>query len=203
MAETLVVAEGIHRAVDLAREEARGYSSTQVDTEHLLLGLLRERKKKRNFVAWCLAKVDVTLDDVRRQVENLWSPHREAADELEFAFTPRLRNVVEQARLEARRLGDDYLGTEHLLLGLLEESEGGAARVLSNLGVNRGQARRAGHAHARRQPVRGRRLLYGAIVGTRRRLLSGRSRYDGIYSRADAFRRIALDPALVVVEVYL
>lgn len=137
------VAEGCHRAVALAREEARGYSQRQVDTEHLLLGLLRQREKKRNFVVWCLAEVDVTLDDVRRQVENLWSPDEVAAGELEFAFTKHLRNTVERAQQEARLLGDDYVGTEHLLLGLLGETEGGAARVLSGLGVDRDEARRA------------------------------------------------------------
>ena len=138
------VAEGCHRgAVALAREEARGYSQRQVDTEHLLLGLLRQREKKRNFVAWCLAEVNVTLDDVRKQVENLWSPNAEAAGELEFAFAEHSRNAVERARQEARLLGDDYVGIEHLLLGLLGETEGGAARVLSGLGVDRDEARRA------------------------------------------------------------
>ena len=133
--------EGIHRAVDLAREAARGYSSTQVDTEHLLLGLLQERKRKRNFVAWCLDEFGVTLDKVREHIESVWMPDAAVAEEVEFAFTPRLRNAVEQAQREARQLGDNYLGTEHILLGILEEPEGGAAQILSNLGVDRVQAR--------------------------------------------------------------
>ncbi|MGB3680868.1 MAG: Clp protease N-terminal domain-containing protein [Rubrobacteraceae bacterium] len=141
MTEGFAVSSGIHRAVDLAREAARGYSSTQVDTEHLLLSLLQERKRKRNFVAWCLEEFDVTLGKVREQIEVMWEPDAAAGEEIEFPFTPRLRSVAEQAQQEARQLGDDYLGTEHLLLGLLEEPEGGAAQVLSNLGVDRGQAR--------------------------------------------------------------
>lgn len=119
LSESFGIAEGCYRAVALAREEARGYSQRQVDTEHLLLGLLRERKKKRNFVAWCLSEVDVTLDDVRRQVEALWSPEGEAAGELEFAFTKRLRNAMERARQEARLLGNDYIGTSTCSWGCL------------------------------------------------------------------------------------
>lgn len=133
--------EGVHHSVDLARESARVYSSTQVDTEHLLLGLLQERERKRNFVAWCLDEFGVTLYKVREQIENMWEPDGIAVEEVEFAFTPRLRNVIEQAQREAQRLGNDYLGTEHLLLGLLEESEGGAVQVFANLGVDRSQAR--------------------------------------------------------------
>ncbi len=143
VSEGFGVAERIHRAVDLAREAARGYSSTQVDAEHLLLGLLQQKRARKNFVAWCLSEFDVDLRKVREQIENMWAPDIRAGEEVEFAFSPRVRRVVEQARREARLLGDDdYLGTEHLLLGLLEESEGGAAQVLANLGVDRGQARR-------------------------------------------------------------
>jgi len=139
--EGLGVTEGIHRAVDLAREAARGYSSTRVEPEHLLLGLLQQKRKQKNFVAWCLEEFDVDLRKVRGQVEGMWAPDTRAGEEVEFPFSPRSRRVVEQARREARRLGDGYLGTEHLLLGLLEESEGGAAEVLSNLGVDRSRAR--------------------------------------------------------------
>lgn len=74
MSEALAVSAGILRAVDLAREAARGYSNTQVDTEHLLLGLLQERKRRKNFVAWCFDEFDVTLRDVREQIESMWAP---------------------------------------------------------------------------------------------------------------------------------
>lgn len=140
MSEGFAVSSGILRAADLAREAAQSYSNTQVDTEHLLLGLLQEKKRKGNFVAWCLEEFDVDLRKVREQLENMWAPDAAAGEEVEFPFTPRLRRVVEQAQREARQLGDEDLGTEHLLLGL-EESEGGAARIFSNLGVDRGQAR--------------------------------------------------------------
>lgn len=149
--ESLGVTEGVHRAVDLAREAARGYSSTQVDTEHLLLGLLQQRRKRKNFVAWCLGEFDITVRKVRGQIESMWAPDRLAGEEVEFAFTPRLRSVVDQAWREARQLEEDEddlgtkyltLDTDHLLLGLLEEAEGPAAQILSNLGVDRAQARR-------------------------------------------------------------
>lgn len=141
VSEGLGVTEGVHRAVDLAREAARVYSSVQVDTEHLLLGLLQQKRKKKNFVAWCLEEFSVNPSDIRKQIEDTWTPDRGAGEEVEFSFTPRLRNVVERAQLEARQLGDDHLGTEHLFLGILGEPEGAAARVLSNLGVDRDQAR--------------------------------------------------------------
>ncbi|MGB3634217.1 MAG: Clp protease N-terminal domain-containing protein [Rubrobacteraceae bacterium] len=151
ISETPGIVAGIYRAVDLAREAAQVYSSTKVDTDHLLLGLLQERKKRKNIVAWCLGEFDVTVRKVREQIESMWVPDRRAGEELEFAFTPRLKSVVDQAWQEARQLGYDIdddsgiehllLGTEHLLLALLEEPEGPAAQILSNLGVDRTQAR--------------------------------------------------------------
>ena len=139
--EGLGVAEGVHRAVVLAREAARCYSSTQVETEHLLLGLLLEKRKRKNFVAWCLKEFDVDLRKVRGQIEGMWAPNARAGEEVEFPLSQRSRRVVAQARREARRLGDEHLGTEHLFLGLLEEPEGGAAEVLASLGVDRSRAR--------------------------------------------------------------
>lgn len=112
-----------------------------METEHLLLGLLQQKRKRKNFVAWCLKEFDVDLRKMRGQVESMRSPDARVGEEVEFPFSPRSRRVVAQARREARRLGDEHLGTEHLLLGLLEESEGGAAEVLANLGVDRTQAR--------------------------------------------------------------
>lgn len=148
---SLGVAEGVHRAVDLAREAAQVYGSTRVGTEHLLLGLLQQRRRRKNFVAWCLGEFNVTERKVRELLEAIWEPDGRAGQELEFAFTPRLRGVIERAWREARRLGYDkeddlgteylILGTEHLLLGLLGESEGQAARVLADLDVDRNQAR--------------------------------------------------------------
>jgi ATP-dependent Clp protease ATP-binding subunit ClpC len=139
--EGLGVTEGVHETVYLAREAAQGYSSTQVGTEHLLLGLLQQKRAKRSFVAWCLAEFDVDLRKVRQQLENMAAPDAAAGEEVEFPFTQCSRRVIEQAHQEAGQLGDAYLGAEHLFLGLLEESEGGAAQVFSSLGVDRRQAR--------------------------------------------------------------
>lgn len=129
--------------MEIARREAATYSSAQVDTEHLLLGLLQERKRRKNVVAWCLDASGVTLGKVRERVEEMWSPEARAAEEVEFPFTPRLRNVVDRAKQEARRLDQNGMDTLHLLLGLLEEPEGGAARIFYSLGVDRAKARHA------------------------------------------------------------
>ena len=151
VSESLGVTEGVHRAIDLAREAAQGYSNTQVDTEHLLLGLLQEKRRRKNFVAWCLGEHGITLRKVREQIESMWAPDSRIGEEVEFAFSTRLSRVVERAWQEARQLGydeDDDLGvrwmilsTEHLLLALLEEPEGGAAQIFANLGIDRSQIR--------------------------------------------------------------
>jgi ATP-dependent Clp protease ATP-binding subunit ClpC len=140
--ERLGVAAGIHRAVEIARREAATYITAEVDTEHLLLGLLQERKRRKNIVSWCLEEFGITLRKVRAQVERRWEPDREAAEEVEFPFTPRLRDLIDHAKREARRLDHGGIEPTHLLLGLLEEPEGGAAQIFRSLDVDRGQARR-------------------------------------------------------------
>ena len=139
MLEGSGVSERCHRAVALARKEARSFSRRHVDTEHLLLGLLREGSIAAGF----LAEFDVTFDKVREQVKGMFEGGDQGAGEVEFAFTRRSRSVVERARQEAKRLGHNYMATEHLLLGLLGGSEGGAARALSNLGVDRDRVHQA------------------------------------------------------------
>ena len=115
------------------------------------MGLLQQKRRRKNIVAWCLGEFGVTGRKVREQIESMWVPDSRAGEELEFPFTPRLKSVVDQAWQESRQLGYDIdddsgiedllLGTEHLLLALLEEPEGPAAQILSNLGVDRAKAR--------------------------------------------------------------
>ncbi|WP_047864534.1 Clp protease N-terminal domain-containing protein [Rubrobacter aplysinae] len=139
----LPAVEGVHRSVEIARKEAGGYSSVRVDTEHLLLGLLQHKKRRKNVVAWCLGEFGVTLRKVRDQVEETWIPDPRAEEEIEFSFTPHLRRVVEQARQEGSKLGHSVIDPSHLLLGLLEEREGGASRIFYNLDVDRVQVRQS------------------------------------------------------------
>jgi ATP-dependent Clp protease ATP-binding subunit ClpA len=122
--------ERARKVVVLAQEEARNFNHNYIGTEHLLLGLLREDE---GVAARALASLNVTLDEVREQVESIVG-YGEEGTGAQAPFTPRSKKVLELALREALQLGHNYIGTEHILLGLAVESEGVAARVLSNLG---------------------------------------------------------------------
>ncbi len=130
--------EQARKVVALAQDESRRFNHNYIGTEHLLLGLLREDK---GVAAQALGSLNVTLDEVREQVESIVGYGREETSG-QAPFTPRSKKVLELALREALRLGHSYIGTEHILLGLVRESEGVAARVLSNLGVDPDKARR-------------------------------------------------------------
>ena len=123
--------ERARKVVVLAQEEARHFNHNYIGTEHLLLGLLREDE---GVAARALASLNVTLDEVREQVESIVG-YGEEGTGAQAPFTPRSKKVLELALREALQLGHNYIGTEHILLGLVRESEGVAARVLSDLGV--------------------------------------------------------------------
>lgn len=131
--------ESSHRIVALTREEARHLNHEYADTGHLLLGLLRE---EGNVAATVLRSFGVELDEVREQIETILghgaNPVRGRVD-----LAPRFKKVLEMARLEARQLDNDYVGPEHLLLGLMRETEGTAARVLGTRGIHRDEIRRS------------------------------------------------------------
>lgn len=115
----------------LAQEEAQRFQHNYIGTEHLLLGLVREGE---GVAAKVLINLGVDVDKVRKAVEFIIGRgDRQAAGEI--GLTPRARRVIELAVDEARRLGHHYIGTEHLLLGLVREGEGIAAGVLQSLGV--------------------------------------------------------------------
>jgi ATP-dependent Clp protease ATP-binding subunit ClpC len=130
--------ERAQRALLLAQEEARRLDFNFVGTEHLLLGLIREGE---GVAARALLSLGVDLDKARTEVERLVG-RGSTPGATEIGLTPRAKKVVlELSAEEARHLGHNYIGTEHLLLGLIREREGVAARVLENLGVDLARVR--------------------------------------------------------------
>jgi ATP-dependent Clp protease ATP-binding subunit ClpC len=120
------------RAVVLAQEEARILNHNAIGTEHLLLGLLREGD---GVGAKSLDALGVSVDDVRRQVEELIGLGGQPPGG-HVPFTPRAKKVLELALREALQLGHNFIGTEHLLLGLVRDGEGVAAQILIGLGAD-------------------------------------------------------------------
>jgi ATP-dependent Clp protease ATP-binding subunit ClpC len=120
--------------MQLANQEAQRCNHPYFGTEHLLLGLVSEGT---GVAANILKNLDIDLRKVRIEVESIVLPGPEATMGLSMRpLTPRTKKAIEYAIDEARLLGHDYVGTEHLLLGLVRESEGVAAQVLMNLGLN-------------------------------------------------------------------
>ncbi|MDM9381867.1 ATP-dependent Clp protease ATP-binding subunit [Chlorogloeopsis sp. ULAP01] len=125
------------KVVMLAQEEARRLGHNFVGTEQILLGLLGEGT---GVAAKVLTELGVTLKDARREVERIIGRGSGFVPP-EIPFTPKVKTLFEQSFKEARSLGHNYIGTEHLLLGLTEAGEGVAAKVLQNLGVDLSQIR--------------------------------------------------------------
>jgi excisionase family DNA binding protein len=127
----------VHHILTLAQEEAQRFQHNYIGTEHLLLGLVREGE---GVAAQVLSNLGIEVDQVRHAVEAIIG--RGGRIVLgEVALTPRAKKVIELAVDEARRLNHHYIGTEHLLLGLIREGEGIAAGVLENLGLQLEQVR--------------------------------------------------------------
>ncbi len=125
--------ERAQRVIVLAQDEARRLNYDYVGTEHLLLGLIREGE---GIAAKALQSLGIQLEQVRAEVEKMIGKGS-ASSRGEIGFTPRAKKVmVELAIEEARLLGHNYVGTEHILLGLIREGEGVAAQVLQNLGAD-------------------------------------------------------------------
>jgi len=131
--------ERARRVLTIAQEEARQMNHSYIGTEHVLLGLAREEE---GVAAKVLTNLGVSLNKVRSAVEFRGS-RGERPSTGETGLTPRAKRVIELAIDEARQLGHNYIGTEHLLLGLLREGEGVAAGVLDSLGVTLERARAA------------------------------------------------------------
>jgi|SRR2546421_2234759 len=124
--------ERARQVVVLAQDEARALRHNYIGTEHLLLGLLREEE---GIAARVLGELGVTLDDMRADVRSIVGVGDEAATG-QIPFTPRAKKVLELSLRAANELRHDFIGTEHVLLGLVREGEGVAARLLSDRGAS-------------------------------------------------------------------
>jgi ATP-dependent Clp protease ATP-binding subunit ClpA len=120
------------RVVVLAQEEARVLDHDRIGTEHILLGLIHEGE---GVAAQALASLEIDLAAVRGAVERL-APRGESSPSGHIPFTPRAKKVLELSLREALRMGHNYIGTEHILLGLVREREGVAAKALGEVGVD-------------------------------------------------------------------
>jgi ATP-dependent Clp protease ATP-binding subunit ClpC len=147
--------ERARRVLTLAQEEAQHFNHTYIGTEHILLGLLREDE---GVGAKVLANLGVGLNKARSAVEFIIG-RGEKPSTGEIGLTPRAKRVIELAIDEARHLGHNYIGTEHLLLGLLREGGGVASDVLDSFGITLERARAEtskvlGEGVARARPAR-------------------------------------------------
>jgi hypothetical protein len=130
--------ERARQVMALARQEAQKLNNDYIGTEHILLGLVQEGS---GVAAQVLKNLDVDLRKVRVEVERLVQLGNSPVSGSQLPFTPRAKRVLEIALEEAQNLGHNYIGTEHLLLGLIHERDGPAAHVLQNLGVKREEVR--------------------------------------------------------------
>jgi ATP-dependent Clp protease ATP-binding subunit ClpC len=119
--------ERARQVVVLAQDEARVLKHNYIGTEHLLLGLLREEE---GLAARALESMDITIEEVRKQVRRIVGEGDEPLATGQIPFTPRAKKVLELSLREAMALGHNYIGTEHILLGVVRENEGVAARIL-------------------------------------------------------------------------
>ncbi len=183
----------------LAQEEARMHNHDNIGTEHILLALVQEG---HGVAAQTLESLGITQEAVRQQVEEIIGPGQQAPRGGHIPFTPRAKKVLQLSLREAMQLGHAYIGTEHILLGLIREGEGVAAQVLVRLGADRdrvrqqvihllegyqgedepGTARTAGRAG---QGRRGERKLLSQLL----------ARFDSMESRLSALeRRVGTGP---------
>ncbi|HNV85590.1 MAG TPA: ATP-dependent Clp protease ATP-binding subunit [Candidatus Omnitrophota bacterium] len=130
--------ERARKVIILAKEEAKRFNHDYIGTEHILLGLIKEGE---SVAAAVLQNLGLSLDTIRLEVEKLVQFGPSTIVSGDIPFTPKAKKVIELAMDEARRLGHNYIGTEHLLLGLIKEGEGVASHVLMNLGLNLNKVR--------------------------------------------------------------
>ena len=124
--------ERARKVMSLARQEAQRFNHDYIGTEHILLGLVQEGS---GVAAQVLNSLKIELRKIRIEVEKIVKNGTNMVTMGQLPFTPRAKKVLELALEEAQNLGHNYIGTEHLLLGLIRENEGIAAQVLMNLGT--------------------------------------------------------------------
>ena len=129
---------------DWSPSHVRAIQHNYIGTEHILLGLLREEE---GLAARVLESLDITVERVRAQVVRIVGSGEEVTSG-QIPFTPRAKKVLELALREALSLGHNYIGTEHILLGLVRENEGVAARILLDFDADSEKIRKRGHPHA-------------------------------------------------------
>ena len=142
------------RTIVFAQEEARGLNHNWIGTEHLLLAVIREG---HGVGAKALESMQISLDAARQQVESIIGRGQNPVGDGHIPFTPRAKKVLELSLREALQLGHNYIGTEHILLGMIREGDGVAAQVLVSLGCDLNRARQQViqllHGHQGRQPA--------------------------------------------------
>ena len=143
------------RVVVLAKKEARTLNHDYIGTEHILLGLIREG----GVAAKALESLGISLDAVRQQVEEIIGRGQQAPSG-HIPFAKRAKKALELSLRESLQLGHNYIGTEHILLGLLREGDGVAAQVLVKLGADFNQVRQQVIQLLQRLPASGSRQLF-------------------------------------------
>jgi ATP-dependent Clp protease ATP-binding subunit ClpC len=153
------------RVVVFAQDEARGLNHNWIGTEHLLLAVIREG---HGVGAKALESMQISLDEARQQVESMIGRGQNPVGDGHIPFAPRAKKVLELSLREALQLGHNYIGTEHILLGLIREGDGVAAQVLVSLGCDLNRARQQViqllHGYPGKQPAL---LTIGEELGDR------------------------------------
>src|SRR3979490_1329385 len=186
------------KVMQLANQETQRFNHEYIGTEHVLLGLIKEGS---GVAANALKNLDIDLRKVRLEVERIVQSGPDMVTTGKLPQTPRAKKVLEYTMEEARNLNHNYVGTEHILLGLLREEEGVAAQVLMNLGLKLGDIRD--------EVLRVLRRDVGGIEGMRRSGFSwtrgaqvpdpgadaGEASGESLYARFTAYARTAMQLA--------
>jgi ATP-dependent Clp protease ATP-binding subunit ClpC len=178
------------RVVVLAQEEARRLNHNYIGPEHILLGLIHEGQ---GVAAKALESLGISLDAVRQQVEEIIGQGQQAPSG-KIPFTPRAKKVLELSLREAQQLKHNYIGTEHILLGLIREGDGVPAQVLVKLGVDLNRVRQQViellHGHQAKEPVSAR-----SSEGELRLLPAVKTRLEAVEQRLTAIeQRVGTGP---------
>jgi ATP-dependent Clp protease ATP-binding subunit ClpC len=168
------------RVVVLAQEEARRLNHNYIGTEHILLGLLSEGE---GVAAKALEELGIGLDAIRQQVVEIIGRGAQFPGG-HIPFTPRAKKVLELSLRESLQLGHEYIGTEHILLGLIREGEGVAAQVLTRLGVTKDRVQHQVMKLLRELPA-SERMPGGEPVSRSTARVGSRAQLDEIMQRLD------------------
>jgi ATP-dependent Clp protease ATP-binding subunit ClpC len=184
------------RVVVLAQEEARMLNHNYIGTEHILLGLIHEGE---GVAAKALESLGISLEAVRSQVEEIIG-QGQSAPTGHIPFTPRAKKVLELSLREALQLGHNYIGTEHILLGLIREGEGVAAQVLQKLGADLNRVRQqviqllSGYTGGRETTAAGEQTPQGSMVldqfGRNLTQLAREAKLDPVIGREKEIERV-------------